>query len=94
MLSFEKEEACHDGPEVVFNPWRTPGGRLILAQALPSGAGTSPQGAGRCQPEGGVFHPAGVCAPPLAVRVLLKHLQCQGPEVRAHLRDVRGLRPL
>ena len=79
MLSFEKEEACHDSPEVVFNPWRTPGGRLILAQALPSGAGTSPQGAGRCQPEGGVFHPAGVCAPPLAVGSFLSIFSVKAP---------------
>lgn len=75
-----------------------PGGPLeegsSWPQALPSEAGTSPGGAGRSQPEGGVFHPAGVCALPLAVRVLLKHLRCQSPGVRAHLRDVRGLRPL
>lgn len=83
------------GPGVVFSPWRIPGRKAHPGPRLcPVEQGPPLEEQVAVSSLAWGLHPAGVCAPPLALWVHRKHLRCQGPRVRAHLADVRGLDPL
>lgn len=80
MLGFEKEEACHEGSRSCVQPLEDPWEEgSSWPQALPSGAGTSPGGAGCCQPEGGVFIRPGSVLRPLLSRSFLSIFGVKAP---------------
>ena len=86
MLGFEKEEACHEGSRSCVQPLEDPWEEgsswpqaLPMEQSLPWGSGTSPGGAGRCQPEGGVFIQPGSVLCPLLSRSFLSFFGVKAP---------------
>ena len=73
MFSFEKEEACHDGPcgtHVI---------KAHLGTRLGPRSRDLPCWEGRCQPEGGDFPPSGACAQPLVPCSCLSVLGVRAP---------------